>query len=411
MRPVIAAGLAFALLACNGKKSDPTGSAAPKEDGSGAPAKPASATKTIAPGDGFVRPPLGAADAIEPPSRDIVPGMLVSAAKEKGAQPDTVDYTMKWRPDTSLWLTKEFGLVAQLIVTYPAKDWEATKAKWGKPAIGDDTWIGANWMVTLSGCASGPCSVMFVRSPITFLGKSPAPPDALANLRAGMTPAEVKAATGLPLAFGAGLDNGFGWDLSASYTDDKLEEFDMNIQRGSDADWLPSLAKLWGEPTQLGNDKVWANPSDGWLVQFGWAGTLLRFYPMKPAATHFARTGPESLLTIARATMGKPKSALTSVPGYVEKRESIPLTRTELSLVEPVVDFGFEKDAVSELDVRFLVESEGDSAKLVKVMESAWGPITKKKDENDEETQTLSVDGFAVQLNADESAVRVRITK
>lgn len=411
MRFVMAASIALALLACNSKKSDAAGSAGPKEDGRGAPEKPAPAAKTTPPGEGFVRPPLGAADAIEPPSRDIVPGMLVSAAKEKGAKPDTVDYTMKWRPDTSLWLTKEFGLVAQLIVTYPVRDWEATKAKWGKPAIGDDTWIGANWMVTLSGCASGPCSVSFVRSPITFLGKSPAPPDALANLRGGMTPAEVKAATGLPLAFGAGLDNGFGWDLSASYTDDKLEEFDMNIQRGSNADWLPLIAKLWGEPTLLGNDKVWANPSDGWLVQFGDAGTLLRFYPMKPAATHFAKTGPDSLLTIARATMGKPKSALTSVAGYVEKRESIPLARTELSLVEPVVEFGFEKDTVSELDVRFLVESDADSAKLVEKIESSWGPITKKKDESSEETQTLAVDGFAVVVNADERAVRVSITK
>src|SRR5262245_48262502 len=117
MRIVLVAALGCTLLAC-GKKSAPAdASATPAATAVNAPA----AAARPAPGGGFVTPPLGAPDAIEPPARDIVPGMLIRVAKEKGAKPKPVDYLLSWRPDTELWLDNHLEVVQNLQVEYPAK--------------------------------------------------------------------------------------------------------------------------------------------------------------------------------------------------------------------------------------------------------------------------------------------------
>jgi len=176
--------LLLSTSACNKDKDTPTAKTATGSAQVPAPAKPG--TLNLA-----TIPPLGAADAIEPPSRDIVPGMTIADALAKGATKDSVDYTLTWKKDVlDLWIAKESNVVVSIEATYKKADYTAMAAKWGKPNWGDG-WIGANWVASLNGCQSD-CTVSFARSPLVFLGATPQPPLGLATLTPKSTLADLQ---------------------------------------------------------------------------------------------------------------------------------------------------------------------------------------------------------------------------
>lgn len=404
--------LAVSLLACGDKKSSASGdsSGSAKDDGSAAPK---SSVPKANPDEGFTGPALGAADAIEPPSRDILPGMSVKQAKDKGAKAGDVDYMLKFRPDTELWISKEMQIVESLQVEYPAKDWEGIKAKWGKPTISDDVWVGANFVAKLNGCANGPCGVTFTRLPQQWLGDKPFPPGTLGNLKPGMTAEEVKTATGFALSEGPGISNGFGWDLYVSYDGDKkLDELDLDAREGEADYWEPILTKRWGAPQEVESKKVWLNADANWGVQFDYAGTLLRFKPMKSVKKLLSKSGDDGVLAIAKATVGKKHGDLKDVKGFDVKNEQLTECRmNEYAFMCPSVSLELgDEDKVKSLEIRFSVEDDAAAAKLIKDISDAWGATTKKKNDADEEIQTVSVDGFEASILSSGS-VRVTLTK
>lgn len=412
--PLLAIALALSLAACGDKKTSSAGedSAKAKTDGSSTASKPS--VPRANPDEGFTGAAIGPADAIEPPSRDILPGMSVKQAKEKGAKPGEVDFSMKFRPDTELWINKDLQIVENLQVEYPAKDWEAVKAKWGKPAIGDDVWIGANFVAKLNGCANGPCGVTFTRLPLHWLPEKPILPGPLGNLKPGMTAAEVKAASGFAFFEGPGSGNGFGVDVWVSYDGDKkLDELAMEPREGNDDYWEPILTKRWGAPQTIDGKKAWINVEAGWIVQFAVAGTMLRFTPMISVKQHLAKSGDDSLLAIAKATVGKKHDDIKDVKGFDVKNERLTACRAnEYAFLCPSLSLEIgDEDKVKDLEVRFTVDDEAAATRLVKDLTDAWGATTKKKNESDEEVQTVTVDGFEATVEPGSGSVKVVLAK
>ncbi len=410
--PALLLTLGLSLAACGGKKgSDASSSSKADADKTESSAAPKSSIPKPSLDGGFAGPALGAADAIEPPSRDILPGMSVKQAKDKGAKPGTVDYLLKWRPDTELWIDKGTEVVENLRVEYPAKDMDGIKAKWGKPTFGDDVWVGANFAAKIEGCGDT-CTVSFMRPPLPFLSDKPVPPGVLGNLKAGMTAEEVKTATGIALYEGPGVSNGYAWDVWVDYHDKKLDSLTMNNRIGDSEYWTSTLTKRWGATQTIDGKTVWLSAEAGWLTELGTNGWLLTFHPMTSVKKLLAKSGDESLIALAKATVGKKRDGLASVKGLNEKNESlVPCAANEYALTCPslILDVG-EENKVQALEVRFGVDDDAAAAKLIKEISDAWGAMTKKKNDADEEIQTVSVEGFEVSILVSGN-VRVTLTK
>jgi hypothetical protein len=362
---------------------------------------------TVIPLEGahFAAAPMGAPDAIEPPSRDILPGMTVAEAKAKGAKVDTVDYMLKWRPDTGLWLDKKSQLVSRLEVSYPAKQWETLQAKWGKPNFGG-AWLGANWLASLNGCASvdHSCGVTFTRSPLGMLSKSVVPPGPIARLHRGMTAKEVDAAVGLPLDQ---ADPGYGVAVSGSYDGDRLTSVTLRMI-GQD-DWVPLLTKLWGAP---GANNEWANTKDRWMAQVDDPATL-RFSWVTPLAELLAKTGPDSVLAKAHAALGKPHAALAQLPGFVAEPDRFEVANTEYSASAPpelTITYG-DQDMVSELTLRIPTTNEAATAKVLRQLATSWGPVNTAKNQDGDQVSTIQIDGVKAAVESSGDGVVLHVTK
>ena len=396
--------LLAALVACAcGKKAAEPGKAGTPGD-KGGPAAPA------LPQAGLAKATLGAPDAIEPPSRDILPGMKIEDAKAKGAKAASVDYYLEWRPDIDVWIDKDAQLVSELQVTYPNKDWEALKAKWGKPTFGEDKWLGANWFASLNGCATGDsCTVTFTLSPALLLGKTIVPPLSFARLKPGMSAAQVQTEVGVPVKDRSSLSLGYILKVGADYEDDKLAAVTVGFGEEG-AQWLPWLTTLWGAPTDLGEAKVWINAKDHWIVQLDAYGDLLRFMPMAPLAEVLAKSGDWSVIALAKAAFGKGKAELAALPHYDAKNDDFVMLATDLSLRAPNLALSFDdKDKVDELRVYLHADKEGAGAQVLKAVTDAWGPIVKTK-QDDEEIQTISVEGFKVLVEPEADGTGVSLT-
>lgn len=297
-----------------------------------------------APSASFVAP-LAAPDAIEPPTREIVPGMTVAEAKARGARPSKYTH-LEWRPDIDVWVDEHAQLVTSLQVTYKRKAWEALRASWGEPKIGN-AWIGASWVATLNGCDID-CTLTFLRAPTAMFGDSVAPPLALANARAGMTPDQVRAAVGVDVAHAFEL----GYPLSADvrFEDGKLVEIDLPLvdrkQLGELADWLPALTSRWGKPVELGGREAWIGTRDHWIAVANHGDAELELLPYTPIADTVA-----GLPALAKATLGQARDAVSTVG----------LPRSELSLEPPTITLDYDDaDRVSAMTVTL----PGDPGKL-----------------------------------------------
>jgi hypothetical protein len=340
--------------------------------------------------------------------------MSVKQAKDKGAKAGTVDYMLDFRPDTELWISKEMQIVESLQVEYPAKSWDEVKAKWGKPTLGDDVWVGANFVAKLNGCASGPCVVTFTRVPQQWLGDKPFPPGTLGNLKPGMTAAEVKAATGFALSEGPGVSNGFGWDIWVNYDGEKkLDELTLDARQGESDYWEPILTKRWGALSELDGKKAWFDPDGGWVVTFADSSWLLRFTPMKSVKQLLSKSRDDAVLAIAKATVGKKQGELKNVKGLDVKNEQLSECHAnEYAFMCPSLSFDVgDEDKIKSLEIRFNVDDDAAAAKLIKDLSDAWGATTKKKNESDEEVQTVTVEGFEATIVSSGGSVRVTLTK
>ena len=166
----LAAALAVVATtsACKKKAAAPPAKGSGSAVGSGSAAGSAALPPVIAaPGVA----PMGPADAIEPPSRVVLPGMTEAQAKANGAV--GVDGDLKVGTNIELDIGADSHLVESLDVEYPTADWETLKKGWGAPHH-EETWVGANWVATLNGCngsAGAECGVTFVRSPAALLTK------------------------------------------------------------------------------------------------------------------------------------------------------------------------------------------------------------------------------------------------
>ncbi len=269
--------LALSAAGCS-KDSEPDAESAPSV--SEARPRKRSASSSAASGkpapEASVEPKGWTPAPIEPPSRDILPGSAISDATAKGAVGDST--ILMWKENVEVWVDRDVGIVSLLRFTYSKAELDAARAKWGKPNVGTsgEAWLGKEWLAKLEGC-SETCVVSFTRSPLLSLGERPALPGALSAARPGMTAAEVKAAAKTALPLGPGSDNGFGWELVASFdSDDKLEEVTMN-PRVFDPDlWTVALVERWGEPSLVDGSKVWRDATAGWQIELG-GTTLLTF--------------------------------------------------------------------------------------------------------------------------------------
>ncbi len=409
IRPLVRLGqVSFALLlsvaACKSKAKDATGSAA----GSDSPSEPAPALPPVpvvpaTPGVLNVAgvPALAAPDAIEPPSRDIVPGMTIAAAKAKGCKDDSVDYLLKWKDDVDVWVDKDSGLVTKLAVTYKKADFEQLKTKWGAPSFGED-WLGANWLASLSGCTDT-CTVNFTRSPLALLGAQPAPPLGLAGLKPGATVAAVTGMVGADLKGRNGVGSGFGLDVGIDPDSDSFGVIVLNEPTNRPIEeWRPLLEKQWGPAVKSEGSEVsarWISQDKRWAVELGRYGDTLRYIPMMPSQELFA-----TLRALPAKVWNKPKAVVDALPGFEDGGIDFP--HTELSVDSAnyrSVRFSVEyddKDTVSEIRIAIF----GLPAQL-KAAHTAWqalaGSPKKTKNADGDEQQTATVDGitFVVALS------------
>jgi hypothetical protein len=405
MKTLLVTTLACAALAGACKKTTTTTTGEPAAKATDGNA----ALVAVTPGK-LELPPLGAPDAIEPPTRDILPGSTVAEARTKGAKGDG-SLALEWKPNIELSHDEKTGLVSDLQVTYPKAEFEALKARWGKPFT-EDVWMGANWVASLNGCASGDsCTVTFTRSPAALIGPRIAPPLSLANLKAGMTPAQVASTVGVPLEDMHTAAIGYAFTVGVDYDDDTLAAIELDTGIGEYDDWMPMLTKAWGPPAELDGHKVWINAKDGWLVQHDAYGDMLRFIPITPVAEIIAKDGPHSALAIAKAALGKPQKGLT-LPHYDAKEDEFSFLGTELAFQAPdIVMDTDDKEQVNEVRLFLYDEHEDGGKNLEKLVTAAWGPITTSKDENDEELRVIKVDGLTAIIETDSNSLTAKFRK
>lgn len=220
---------------------------------------------------------------VAPPARDILPGMPIADAKAKGAVGESANLVLKWKPNIDVVVDDDMDVVSSLRVEYAKSELDSLRAQWGEPNVpsSDDAWLGPEWIANLDGCSGDTCAVSFRRSPLLSVGQAPALPGALSQVKPGMTPAEVKSATHMAIPIGPGSDDGFGWEVVASYNgDDKLEEVTVHPRVGNNDFWTSHIIERWGAPTDVDGKKVWTNTKSGWHVEIG--GVKLLAFRLPP---------------------------------------------------------------------------------------------------------------------------------
>jgi hypothetical protein len=401
--------ISFALLlslgACKSKAKDAAGSGSATATAAGTASAPPAPVVPATAGVLNVAslPPLGAPDAIEPPSRDIVPGMTIAAAKAKGCKDDSVDYLLKWKDDVDVWIDKDSGLVTKLAVTYKKADFEQLKTKWGAPSFGED-WLGANWLASLNGCTDT-CTVTYTRSPLALLGATAVPPLGLAALKPGATVASVTSLVGVELKNRSGVGSGFGLDVGLDPDSDSVGAIVLNEPSNRPLElWLPLLEKQWGPATKSDSGDVsarWTSKDKHWAVELGHYGDTLRYVPILPSQEVFA-----ALRALPAKVWNKPKAVVDALPGF--KDGLIEFPHTELSVDSSTYSSGRfsveydDKDTVSEIRISIFASSA-----QLKAANTAWealaGVPKKVKNADGEEQQSVTVDGinFVVELSDD----------
>ena len=396
-------GLALLLStsACKGKATDDK----PATGGSGQPAA-AMPPPPAKPGTLNLAtvPPLGAPDAIEPPSRDIVPGMTIADALAKGATRDSVDYTLTWKKDVlDLWIAKESNLVTMVEATYKKADYTAMAATWGKPNWGDG-WKGKNWLASLNGCQTD-CTVSFTRSPFVLIGATPQPPLGLATLTPTSTLTDVQSIVGVPLKDRSGVDTGFGLDIGVDPTDDKLGAIVVSSRKGGDdALYADALDKLWGKRIERGDTSVWFSKDNHWAVETGTYGDTLRYTPLQPAVEEMAlvRALPAKLWR-------KPKAAVAAAMRE-QKDDELQFPATEWSYgggdnagASASVSYD-DKGVVDQLRVQINASTQ-NLKQVIGAFEAAWGKPANAKTADGEDQHKLTVDGVPFVIVYDERSI------
>ena len=382
--------LALALLlvttACN--KDKPTDKPA---DGSAhaAPTPPPAKAGTL---NLATVPALGAPDPIEPPSRDIVPGMTIAEALAKGATKDSVDYTLTWKKDVlDLWIAKESNLVISVEATYKKAEYTAMAAKWGKPNWGDDGWIGANWVASLNGCQAE-CTVSFARSPMVLLGATPQPPLGLATLTTKSTVADLAKLLGVPIKDRTGVETGFGMAIGVDANDNLINAIVISSHKGGDDDlYAAALDKAWGKRLERGDTNVWFTKDNHWAVEAGKYGDTVRYTPIVPAADELAmvRTLPAKLWM-------KPKATVAAAMAD-QKDDELQLPPNEWSYGGDTsggsVGVSYDdKGMVDQLRVQ-INATEQTMKHVTSVFETTWGKPAKGKTADGDDVMKLTVDG------------------
>lgn len=409
----LALGAMISLLAaaCTDKPGAGEGATASSSAAAASPAsKGADPVPAAAPDGGFVVPTLGEADAIEPPSRDIVPGMSLKTAKAKGAKEDDDSKELSFGEDIEVVPDEGGSVVSELKVRYEPPAFEPLKKKWGKPAFGDSVWLGKNWLATLDGCWAK-CQVTFVRSPLEFLSTTVRPPGVLGNVRAGMTEAEVEKAVGTALPRDAFVSSGFGWSVSVSYANERVDELSLYVGRGKPEEWMPLLVEKWGPIQTIGSARGWVSPDQGWLAILDTNAVNLDFVPMKPLAKLLEANEKDGVVMLAAAALGKTRTEVEKHPGWSTAAAFFVLPATELSRVRPDLSL-HEEDGhrIQELALS-LPREERDAAKVLAAIETAWGPLAKGKDADGDEVTTAAVHGLKARVESDKLRTTVYFRK
>lgn len=352
-------------------------------------------------------PPLGPPDTIEPPSREIVPGMTIDEALAKGARKDTFDYQLAWKPDLDLGIDKKSGLVTELVVTYRKADFAAVSAKWGKPSFGDE-WLGANWEARLNGCSgtNGDCTVSFTRSPFVFLGATPQPPLGLATLGPRSPLAEIAKLVGVGLEDRSGVPTGFGLTLGGDPADTLVGAIVVGGRgdNGGPEQYAMRLDQVWGKRVPAGDKEVWFSKDRRWVVESGLYGDTLRYTPLLPAAEMMTQ-----LRALPVKLWRKPKAALAAaVPDL--KNDAVAFPRTEWAYgandgdgAEVTLSYD-DKETVEELRISIFATPTAMKA-AVAAFEASWGKPVKAKTENGEAELRLTVDGIPYVVTYEETMI------
>lgn len=388
--------LLISTSACSKDRAKPA-------DGSAAAAAPAPPPAPAKPGTLNLStvPPLGAADAIEPPSRDIFPTMTIADALAKGAKRDSVDYTLTWKPDVlDLWIAKESNLVISTEATYKKADFTALEAKWGKKNWGDG-WIGANWVASLNGCQSE-CTVSFARSPLVFLGATPQPPLGLATLTPKSTVADAEKLVGISLK--ERVETGFALTIGIDASDGVIDTINVSSPKSGDDDvYAAALDKAWGKRVERGDTSVWFSKDRHWAVETGKYGDTVRYTPIVPAAEEMAR-----LRSLPAKLWLKPKAAVAAaLPD--QKDDEVTLAPNEWSFGggssggSVGVTYN-DKGVVDQLRIE-INATEQTMKEVTATFEAAWGKPTKTEDEI-----KLTVDGVPFTVVYDQTSITLTAT-
>lgn len=403
----VGAVLSLGLIACKKEGAPAPAPAAKPADGA-----LAAAGKPVAAGS-LVLPELGAADVIEPPSRDVLPGMTYAEAQAKGAKLDGDDLSL--REGVRIGTDSDVKRVTFVGYDLPAAEAKKLAAKWGKPTIGDHLWIGANFAATFdaSDCTVDTCEIVFERSPRTMFDKTVRPPLVFGGLRIGMPETDVVTATGID--FGNISSVEIGYPFSISVRTDGLNRLSAitHTADGKDGVWLPFFKERWGEPQKLGDDVVWFGQDSGWVATYDEAGNELRFYAFIPAqTTYFAKTGERSIIEQTAKSLGKTAAEVkAALPAYVESDEVFPAVATEFSLDDPRVELYFTDEKVTRLEATFPFADEAARDRMLVALTAAWGAPTKGKNDDGDEIQTFKVEGLTATLEIDESSINVKLRK
>jgi hypothetical protein len=409
--------LSMALLAVVGACKSKAKPATVEATGSAAVVAPGSSALPVAPPlpppvAGVLNleslPPLGAPDAIEPPSRDIVPGMSIAAAKAKGCKDVDVSYRLDWKKDIDVGIDKAAGVVTQLDVTYTKAAFEALKLKWGKPGF-DADWLGANWLASLNGC-DVTCTVTFTRSPLVLLGASPMPPLGLATLQQGSTIGAMTALLGVESKDRSGVGTGFSLSIGLDADNDAVGTIVIDDASNRKIEsWIPLLEKQWGPGLKLdGAGSIdararWTSKDKRWVVELGNFGDTLRYTPIEPSQQVFA-----NLRALPAKLWNKPKTMVQALPGM--KEDAFEFSRTELSFDSSsyyasrlTVDYD-DKDNVDEINI-IIASSEVQMKATVAAWQSVVGAPKKTKNADGEQQQVVIIDGITFVVEFSDTSI------
>lgn len=307
--------------------------------------------------------------------------MTLEAARAAGAKGKPPWLEM---PNTTVWVDEKTKLVSHFVVTYERTKLQALMKSWGLPNLGD-AWVGKNWHVTVSNCDASSkdkeCYASFMRAPGGMLPARPRPPGAFADLRYGMSPAEVRARLGVAFDDLVPVDVGYPLTVRLSYSGEKgkqrLYAIELHAEGLTAEKWRPLLTSLWGEPKELssggGEKNVWSAPAEGWHAVFEETpGVVVSFHPLVPFANALAPSTPGGIASVVKQMFGKPPT----------KNPDVHLPATEYSLHTTTLIPQYEKSVVTSVHVAVDCPNE-QRAEMRATLRKAWGAKPKAKPEND----------------------------